>query len=330
MEVNEITKAVASVYKMAHNGRFRYGDSKTLPPCADGIISCDRLIARALYDLGFKDQPNGGITVCNMERYLTKWGFQKVTRMSDLRAGDIVLMDSGHGGTADASWHTFYVSSFNRSTLNVTKYDCGSQARIQSKQPIYTKLLEWGAAKNFYCAFRVPESEEPTKYHLNWKTVKMNETSVYAYVATNLLKGRGCHGCYKDGKLQNLELNFTWTKGDAAAVYEYCALRAQNGKRIACDGTMTVAIWNDLTGNMTDAQVVDLNHHNTEFNNSVFLAQTLLRGRGIKGTDGKALTLDGIGGDNTGHAVKQYKKARNLKEDTTATYDFWKDILGGI
>ena len=57
----DLVDAVAGVYQMAHDNNFQYGNSVTLPPCEDGFISCERLIARALWDLGITDQPNGGV-----------------------------------------------------------------------------------------------------------------------------------------------------------------------------------------------------------------------------------------------------------------------------
>lgn len=41
----EFLEEVASVYQIAHDNGYVYGDSQTTPPCEDGIISCDRLIA---------------------------------------------------------------------------------------------------------------------------------------------------------------------------------------------------------------------------------------------------------------------------------------------
>ena len=62
-DVEEFVASVASVYQMAHDNGYEYGNSNSLPPCDDGFIACDRLIARALWDLGYTDQPQGGMQI---------------------------------------------------------------------------------------------------------------------------------------------------------------------------------------------------------------------------------------------------------------------------
>lgn len=47
-----------------------------------------------------------------------------------------------------------------------------------------------------------------------------------------------------------------------------------------------------------------------ENGNHVLLVQEILRARGFKGKDGKALKLDKDCGTNTVYAIKQYQKAR--------------------
>lgn len=139
----------------ARTGGWKYGDSKTLPPCADKIISCDRLIALALYRLGYTDQPKGGITVLNMESYLTKWGFSKITDSSKLTHGDIVLMKANGTSSPTAAWHAFLCDQF-WGVNKIYKYDCGSQMRIQTSQPFANVPLNEWSNRTFYCGFRVP------------------------------------------------------------------------------------------------------------------------------------------------------------------------------
>lgn len=157
----DLRVAVAGVYIMAHNGKYRYGDSKGVPPCSDGIISCDRLIARALYNLGFKAQPAGGITVLNMEQYLLSWGFTKITDPNKLTHGDIVLMKQNGTTAPNAMWHTFLIDAFY-SVNKIDKYDCGSQSRIQSAQPFKSVPLDEWTNRSFYCGFRSPGDSKDT------------------------------------------------------------------------------------------------------------------------------------------------------------------------
>ena len=103
----EFISAVKNVYEMAHNGKFKYGHSTTLPPCEDSYISCDRLVARALWNLGFEDQPPCGMTIGTEDTYLTSHGFtniiennkyiqkgdKKLKEDNYIQPGDIILLD---------------------------------------------------------------------------------------------------------------------------------------------------------------------------------------------------------------------------------------------
>ena len=145
---------------MAHDGHYVYGDSKSTPPCSDGTISCDRLIARALWNLGLQDQPAGGFVITGEEAYLTSHGFTKVTDQSQLTRGDIVMQDSGHGGDVDWTWHTFVLFTYDPATTKCLKYACGhftpeGADRISSIQPFDTVLADYGTQRNFYCGFHL-------------------------------------------------------------------------------------------------------------------------------------------------------------------------------
>ena len=176
MDAKTLIKAVRDVYKMAHDGRYKYGDSHAMPPCSDGLISCDRLVARALYNLGYVNQPAGGITVINGMGFLVKWGFGKITSIYDLKAGDIVIFSDGTQ-SPNAKWHWFVLTAYDGPNT-VSKYDCGAQWRIDAQQPfVNVPLNEWGGNIKFYCAFRIPSGADswteddytfdPTFYRIN-------------------------------------------------------------------------------------------------------------------------------------------------------------------
>ena len=157
--VEEFIAEVASVYQMAHDGNFTYGNSEVDPPCDDSLISCDRLVARALWNLGYRDQKTGGMTVYEEEEYLTSHGFIRIDDQADLRRGDIVMQDNGQGGEVNWHWHTFVLVSYDPETTACQKYDCGhytpeGEERIQCDQPFDTVLADFGDERNFYCGFR--------------------------------------------------------------------------------------------------------------------------------------------------------------------------------
>ena len=231
--------AVKGVYEMARNGHFAYGDSKAMPPCSDGKISCDRLVARACWNLGWTDQPRVGqtcgITVINMEAYLTKWGWKKITKQADLKAGDVVLMKEKGHEKPDAAWHTFVLTAYKNGICS--KYDEGSQQRINSVQPfVNVPLNEWPTNKVFYCGFRVPQ-KEGTVYNVTVKGWKKGDKGNSVLLAQKLLRDKGYRG--KDGKT---------LKRDGVAGANTCfalrAFRKDCGYKEA--DSCTIGVWRKL------------------------------------------------------------------------------------
>lgn len=116
-------------YARAHN--YYWADSQSNVPCADGKISCDRLVARALWDMGYHDQCKGGIALGrNFEAYLMSHGFKRSTNMADAKAGSVMVVMN----PSKSSRHVFVVASRSRDSF--TRYDCGSTDWIRSKQPL--------------------------------------------------------------------------------------------------------------------------------------------------------------------------------------------------
>lgn len=60
----------------------------------------------------------------------------------------------------------------------------------------------------------------------------------------------------------------------------------------------------------------------------VYLLQRLLRMYGVKGADGKVLSLDSVYGDNVEAAVKKYQKKKSLVQDGICGAKTWKAIIG--
>jgi hypothetical protein len=142
--------------------RFKYGDSCTNP----GInhrphrTSCDRLVDWILYRAGYTDQPAvQGKVVSNLPEWCEAMGFRKITRMEDLKAGDIIFVRPHAQGFP---LHTFMLASdYNGgSTL---RYDHGSDSRIMSNQPS-TEPVSYGDAPFMY-AYRPVATEENNIYY---------------------------------------------------------------------------------------------------------------------------------------------------------------------
>ena len=147
----QFVSAVAKTWQTAHLNGYIYGNSTTLPPTNDGIISCDRLIAKALWDLGFTDQTRGGITLGNMIPYLQNHGFSMSNSFTDIGYGSIVIV-KGNGKSHYS--HTFVTLNFDASSISGFKFDCGSNSRIQSEEPVYEG---WGYRTDDILVFNIPE-----------------------------------------------------------------------------------------------------------------------------------------------------------------------------
>ena len=153
---DEFLQAVANVYAYAHNNHFKYGNSTSTVPCEDGIISCDRLTSRAVYDLGLTDQPAGGYGVGSLGDYLVRKGFVTFTDLRTTQPGDVMFVCDSTGKPV----HTFVVVTYDQGTGICTKYDLGSQSRIDSVQPIRSALDEW-SDKDVTYGVRNPYTKAP-------------------------------------------------------------------------------------------------------------------------------------------------------------------------
>ena len=167
--IEDFVQEVAGVYQWAHNNHFQYGNSVTLPPCEDGLIACDRLISRSLWNLGVTDQPQGGVQVymkgMDEEYWFTRHGFIKINDTSLLQRGDIVFQQLYENGQPITIWHNFVLTAYDPATEMCEKYDCGHFTpegldRISQEQPFHVPLADYGDARRFVCGFRLRQKPE--------------------------------------------------------------------------------------------------------------------------------------------------------------------------
>ena len=151
------------ITEYARAERFRYGDSCTNP----GInhrphrTSCDRLVDWILYRAGFTDQPLvQGCVVSNLHQWCREMGFERITRIEDLQAGDIIFVNPHpvDGGPM----HVFMLAE-DESGGHALRYDHGSDSRIMSKQPT-NEPVSYGDAP-FLFAYRPVVTEENNIYY---------------------------------------------------------------------------------------------------------------------------------------------------------------------
>lgn len=324
MNASQILNATKAVYEMAHNRRFNYGDSHALPPCDDGLISCDRLVARALWNLGYQAQPKGGITVINMEAYLLNWGFRKITDANSLMPGDIVLMRNA-STIPNAGWHAFVISAFT-SQNKISKYDCGGAVgdnwRINAVQPFTNvPLNEWGGGRAFYAAYRVNSKDE---YIFTPSVVKQGATGASQYLANEILKAYNLKGVTGP-----IELNGTWTNGDMAAMCQWKLDRIRNGDINLCKGPYGAGEigpkdWTSLLSSGLPFKAIAVPDKERK-GPSVLLAQRILKANGFGN-----LALDAEYGPKTEAAIKAWQKANKRPETGKLIYDDWKLMLRNI
>ena len=154
--------AAKEITTYVKENNFSYGNAQYMPPKEDGttnddgskLISCDRLVAWALYKCGYTDQPEHGLCVSKGGKFIEyceskEW--ERIDDVEDVQAGDIVftgqLDDEGKKAR-----HVFICAGDGK------RYDCGSDERIKltgqysgyTSQPFNEEI-----SSDFMCAYRV-------------------------------------------------------------------------------------------------------------------------------------------------------------------------------
>ena len=158
ISVTALLKSAKTVIDKAKKEGWQHGTTKSSVPCKDGVISGVSLVTRALYDLGFTDQISGGETYKTLDKYLQSHGFKRSTKLSAIRKGSIVLVK--HEGKNSVS-HVFIALSFVQSTLLTSRYDAGTQQRIETEQPL--KNVKWTYKKDDVVVYNLPSSASAWK-----------------------------------------------------------------------------------------------------------------------------------------------------------------------
>ena len=212
--VKQFLESVKATQEYARTHGYRYGDSHGVPPTSDKIISCDRLIAKALWDLGFTDQPKGGIVCGTAESYLTSHGFEVGRSVADVRAGSILLVYN-----AKHSRHMFVVKSYDGKT---ERYDCGSQGLINTKQPVVTPSFPYS---NIIAVFNIPKKGNTMKgidisHHNGWP---FNSATEKAYKEADfaIVKATQWMSNYKWDYYFPLAIDRVLKDGKHAGAYHY-------------------------------------------------------------------------------------------------------------
>ena len=150
------------ITEYAREMRFKYGDSPTNPGINHRPLrtSCDRLVDWILYRAGYTDQPAvQGCVVSNLVDWCKKMGFEKITDVNELQAGDIVFVRPH----ADGGPQHVYMLASDVKNGSAQRYDHGSDSRIMSTQPT-TEPISYGDAPFMY-AYRPVVTEKNNIYY---------------------------------------------------------------------------------------------------------------------------------------------------------------------
>lgn len=175
---------------------WTYGNSTSMPPGADGYISCDRLVSRTLYvEFGVTDQKRGGWNSAELAVHLPELGFTKTTSKADIRPGTVVMVGKGD----DLTYHTFVVERYDPATDLCDKIDLGHKDRIKAGGRFKNVLLcEW-PERRFTYAFVAPEGgtkpAEKTYYRVQCGAFNHHP---YAVELRNRLRNAGFDTFVKD------------------------------------------------------------------------------------------------------------------------------------
>lgn len=159
--VTKFLDAAKEVTTYVKENGFTYGHAEHMPPDSngetnsDGVkrISCDRLVAWALYKCGYTDQPECGLTTSAggspLMDYCKEKGWERIEDVNQVQAGDIVFSGETNADKSVAA-HTFICAGKD------LRYDCGSADRIQltGAYSSYTSQPFSEPITDFICAYR--------------------------------------------------------------------------------------------------------------------------------------------------------------------------------
>lgn len=158
--MDDLEKTILKIVSEAKEKDWLYGNSHVYPPCADGYISCDRLISLALYRHGIRHQPNGGWCGSNLEKALVSMGWEKAADPEKVTGKAVVVMYKDGGFC-----HAFWQSSYDPKTKLCTKYDTGDTWRwAEHTQPFKdVPRNEWDDKRYVGAVYTMPAQTAKSK-----------------------------------------------------------------------------------------------------------------------------------------------------------------------
>lgn len=140
-KMDEVADYAFSLDPHGSKGLVLYGDNMCFPIGRTLTWSCDRLPAAVAYELGLTEQradlggSHGWLTK-DWIKLVDKGLADKITRVEDLQAGDIVVIRT----PSDPTFHTFVMASDYGPVIS--KWDFGWDTKIEREQPYESEIIE--------------------------------------------------------------------------------------------------------------------------------------------------------------------------------------------
>ena len=153
-----LDEAVREAYEWAHSYCGYASTDRSFPVGNDGRMDCTGLMLRALYTLRCVSGP---LNCDEIDALMPSFGFVKSTDINDVyRHHGFVQWCYPHVVGTEHVNHTYY--SLGGDGRTISKYDTGSDPRIQSAQPfVGVPVDEWGGRLVFKHIWFLPEGPAP-------------------------------------------------------------------------------------------------------------------------------------------------------------------------
>lgn len=149
-----LDNAVREAYEYAHENCYYAPTDQSFPVGSDGKMDCTGLMLRALTTLGLVNEP---LNCDQINERMGRLGFVKTEDIEDVyRYHCFVQWVQPQWVGSEHVHHTYY--SLGGDGQTISKYDTGSNWRIQSAQPFEgVSVNEWQDSLVFKCAWKLVE-----------------------------------------------------------------------------------------------------------------------------------------------------------------------------
>ena len=151
LTVADLDKAIKDAYEYAHKFCHYAPTDNSFPPMEDGKADCVGLALRAFYTLGYNHSKHN---INEIGELCEVAGLTRSNDLADVASRHGIVCMCPKGDTHNIA-HVYY-SLGGESYRNISKYDLGSEERIESDQPFTNAPAnEWADRRSFLCIWFV-------------------------------------------------------------------------------------------------------------------------------------------------------------------------------